>query len=174
MSRTDAELAAMDPYVRDAIEEELGAAGAIAPDKLYAVYYDGSSTWSCGGGAWPPALVGRVAALYLQGAPPGAPTCDTNAFAVPPAGSGYLEFAMIHEIFHTLGAAAICAPNEVLAGHVSDATNDLMWAGDAPWQFPAHLDIGRDDYYGHGTAGCVDIARSVFLDPAGQDVPPGW
>ena len=38
-----------------------------------------------------------------------------------------------------------------------------MWAGNQPWLFPARLDIGRDDYYGHGRSDCADLARSPYL-----------
>src|SRR5262249_53718413 len=63
---TDAELAAKGLSLRDTIEQSLVADGFDAPGKLYAVYYDGSDTAACGGGAWPPALVGTVAAVYMR------------------------------------------------------------------------------------------------------------
>jgi len=171
LERTDAELAARGAYVRDEIEAELASRGLLGAGKVYAVYYDGSSTWSCGGGAWPPRLPGRVAAMYLKGAPPGA-ACAANPLAAPGGLPGYFEFAMLHEILHTLGAAADCAPHHTLAGHVSDSPNDLMWAGDAPWQLPPRLDIGRDDYFGHGRMDCLDLARSEFLTAHVPPAPP--
>jgi len=172
LAGTDAELAAHGPFLRDAIEAELRA--TFAADKLYAVYYDGSSTFACGGGAWPPSLPGRVAAMYLRGAPPGAPPCDTNPFAAADAPPSYLEYAMLHEILHTLGFVAECAPNHTRSGHTSDAPTDLMYAGDQPWQ-PSELDVGRDDYYGHGGP-CADLAGSALLDPTPPSpvLPPGW
>ncbi len=172
LSRTDADIAAGGAYVREAIEKELRPA---PPKKLLAVYYGGSSTYSCGGGAYPPELVGHVAAMYLKGAPPGAPTCDTNEVGASPTKPGYIDFAMLHEIFHSLGAAASCAPHHHLRGHVNEDPTDLMWSGDKPWS-PALLDTGRDDYWGHGRADCVDVAKSVFVDPLPDDAvePPGW
>jgi hypothetical protein len=63
---------------------------------MYAVYYDGSSIYSCGGGAWPPALIGNVAAMYLRGTPPGARPCASNPIGASIDVPGYIEFAMIH------------------------------------------------------------------------------
>jgi hypothetical protein len=50
-----------------------------------------------------------------------------------------------------------------------------MYAGNMPWQ-PSVLDINHDDYFERGQASCVDLARSVFIDPlaAGAQAPPGW
>ena len=159
---TDAEIAAQGAYVRDFLQSDLNYAGFFAPDKIYAVYYDGSSTYSCGGGAYPPLLPGDVAAMYLHGRPPGAIPCDQTTF-VPNGSPGYFEFGMVHEIFHTLGFVPSCAPHETLTGHVSDATNDLMYSGDAPWQLPPTLDVGHDDYFDTGRTDCLDFANSPYL-----------
>ena len=166
LSLTDAELADRDPFIRDVIESELGKAGLLTPGKLFGVYYDGSSRHSCGGGAWPPLIVGQVAALYLLGEPPGAPACWTNSFAGVGGAPGYFEFAMLHEIVHTLGLVAACAPHHHLNGHVFDSPRDLMWSGDAPWEiWRMELDVGRDDYLGHDFEGCPDLADDPFLTP---------
>lgn len=156
--------------MRDELERELRTAGLVVPGKLYAVYYDGSSTFACGGGAWPPALPGQVGALYLRGAPPGAPPCATNAFTSPGGPPGYLEFAMLHELLHTLGFVATCAPHHTLAGHVSDDPTDLMYAGPLAWR-PSALDVGRDDYFGHSRGGCLDLATSPLLETLGAPPP---
>jgi hypothetical protein len=167
LSRTDAEIASFGPFVRDLIEAELVAAGFTADNKIYAVYYDGTSTFSCGAGAWPPTIPGIVAALYLLGLPQGPVPCSSNPFAGPGGAPTYLEFAMLHEIMHTLGFVATCAPNQWRAGHVSDDPNDLMWAGDSPWAPSGWanvvLDAGNDDYYRAHVHGCLDLARSSFL-----------
>lgn len=172
---TDSDLKARDPYIRDELEKELRRAGFDRPLKLYAVYYDGHSAHSCGGGAWPPTLVGTMGALYLQGAPPGSPSCASNPLAEPADPPGYLEFAMLHELFHTLGAAATCGPHEHSAGHVDDDRKDLMYAGPQAWA-PAGLDVGMDDYFGHGDSECLDLARSAFLHPSPEklEMPPAW
>lgn len=163
LPRTDAEIGARGAFVRDELESLLRASGLIVADKLYAVYYDGSSTFSCGGGAWPPALPGVVGAMYLHGRPPGAPPCDSNALAAPGAAPGYIDYAMLHELLHTLGAVPTCAPHHHRAGHISDRADDIMWAGTAAWQIPGRLDPDRDDYYGHGRSDCFDLARSPYL-----------
>jgi hypothetical protein len=69
---------------------------------------------------------------------------------------------VLHEIIHTLGFVAECAPHHTRAGHVSDYSTDLMYAGSEPWK-PESLDIGHDDYYGHSRAGCPDLADSAYL-----------
>jgi hypothetical protein len=73
---------------------------------------------------------------------------------------------------HTLGFVAECAPNHHRAGHVTGPTNDLMYAGDEPWDlFNVVLDDGNDDYYSHEIAGCDDFEESPFLTgtpPIGQ------
>jgi len=175
LARSDATIASFREYVRDQVQNDLQAAGFNQPNKLYAVYYDGTSTWACGGGAWPPALIGNAAMLYLQGLPDSSFPCNANVFAdSPTAPPGYLEFAMLHEIFHTLGAVAECAPHHILSGHVSDGNTDLMYAGSESW-YPAELDIGRDDYWGHN-ATCVDLSDSIFMEPMPTTavMPPGW
>ena len=167
LDQTDAEVAAQGAFVRDLLEDELDAAGFDDPDKLYAVYYDGTSTFACGGGAWPPTLPGNVAAMYLNGLPAGPVPCASNPFASASQPPTYQEFAMLHEIMHTLGFVPTCSPNHWRAGHVSDEPNDLMWAGDGPW-VPGGwgavvLDEGNDDYFEAGVDGCLDFSDSPFL-----------
>jgi len=155
-------------FVRDTIEKELTQAGFASLNKVYATYYDGGSTFSCGAGPWPPALPGRVAALYLQGTPPSAPACNTNVFASSPtAPAGYFEFSMLHEILHALGFVAANAPHQWQNGHVPEPT-DLMYRGDGPWQLSLLvLDVGNDDYYGPNVpTGVLNLSQSSFLLPA--------
>jgi hypothetical protein len=167
LGRTDAEMASYGPYVRDQIELEIRAAGFSSPNKIYAVYYDGSSDSACGGGAWPPELPGTVAALYLDGLPTGPVPCSTNQFASSGGAPTYLEFAMLHEIMHTIGFVPTCAPHQWREGHVSDDPNDLMWGGEGNWVpdgwASVVLDSGNDDYYNTRNKGCLDLARSSFL-----------
>ena len=175
LARTDTEIAGFGHYVRDQIELDLKVAGFNNPTKVYAVYYGGGSKFACGGGAWPPVSVGNVAALYLRGTPPGVVPCATNQFAKPNKEPGYWEFSLLHEIFHTLGAVATCARHHTKEGHVSDDPRDLMYAGNRIWQ-PSLLDVGNDDYFNHKKKGCLDIAKSVFVDPTELDAipPPSW
>lgn len=163
LTQSDAELSSTGPFVRDQIEQELKAAGFDRSDKIYAVYYGGGSTFACGGGAWPPTLPGNVAALYLKGTPPGAIPCAANSFAPDENTPGYWDFSMLHEILHTMGVVATCAPNHTLAGHVSDDPRDVMYAGSQPWD-PSILDINRNDYFDHGNSGCLDLSDSPFLE----------
>jgi hypothetical protein len=167
-----------NPYIRDDIERRIKALGFNDPKKIYAVYYGGTSNTSCGGGPWPPTLIGNVAAVYLKGgylSTPNVPRCETNKLARAGAQPGYLDFSMAHEIFHTLGLAPRCGKNQTLNGHVSDSTKDIMYQGDKSWDY-AHLtiDVNNDDYYKTGISGCTDLSRSVFLSPGGFEVPPGW
>lgn len=173
----EAVITAEGAYVRERIERDLERMGVLdrSADEIHAVYYDGGSTYSCGGGPWPPKLVANVAAVYLRGTPPGSPACATNGLSADGVAMGYFEFAMIHEIFHGLGAVPTCAPNHDIRGHVGGDPTDLMYSGDQPWR-PTTLDRDRDDYWGHGRSLCPDAARSAFLEPmpAGAELPPGW
>ena len=162
LALTDAQMAAMGLFVRDQIERELSQAGRLSSDKLYAVYYGGKSTAACGGAAWPPALPGVVAAMYLNGEPPGAPPCHTNPLGMSLTTMGYWEFSMLHELFHLLGAVSTGAPNHVLRGHVADDPTDLMYAGSQPWK-PQVIDVGRNDYYGHNNPNLLDLEDSPYL-----------
>jgi hypothetical protein len=167
LRRTDEEIASFGLFARNLIEEELVAAGFTAENKVYAVYYDGTNPFVCGGAAWPPTIPGTVAALYLGGLPHGPVPCSSQMFAGPGGSPTYLEFAMLHDILHTLGFVPTCAPNQWRTGHVSDDPNDLMWTGDGPW-VPSGwanvvLDAGNNDYYRAHVRGCPDLARSPFL-----------
>lgn len=163
LAATDAAVASRGAFVREAVEEELRTAGFDRLNRIYAVYYDGSSTHSCGGAFWPPQLTGRAIVMYLRGRPPGSGACESNSFATSSSPPTYWEYAMLHDLLHGLGLVATCAPHHHSAGHVFDFANDLMWAGRQPWLFPARLDIGRDDYFGHGRSDCPDLARSPYL-----------
>ena len=50
LGRSDAVMKSYGAFVRDTIERELTTRGFTVATKLYAVYYDGGSTWACGGG----------------------------------------------------------------------------------------------------------------------------
>ena len=161
LSRTDAQLASRGLLLRDALEDELRAKGIVRSGKVYAAYYDGSSTAACGGGAWPPRLPGAVAALYLRATyGPGATCYDPERSR---AGLQIMDFAMLHELMHTMGYVPSCAPNHTRDGHVSDSPRDLMYAGDEPWR-PAALDVGSNDYFHAHILGCAEFAVSRYLD----------
>jgi hypothetical protein len=194
LSKTDAQMrgtgntASIDTgiaYVRDRIERELTAMGVIKDTrKMYAVYYGGSSDWSCGGAAWPPVLVGKVVALYLNGLPNSSVPCSSNTVGASSTTPGYFEYAMMHETLHGLGFVADNAPDEHSGGHTYDLARDLMYSprpgtADSYWDiyspYGVVLDSGRNQYYGHGGTH-LDLARSAFLNPlpASAVAPPGW
>ena len=177
LSQTDAEVASAGAYVRDRLEDELELAGFDAPNKIYAVYYDGTSNQACGGGAYPPSLPGSVAAMYLKGLPNGPVPCAGNPFAGEGGSPGYMEFGMLHEVLHTMGFVPSCAPRHTRAGHVSDNPDDLMWAGDGAWlpsgYAAVQLDAARDDYVGTGSSSCMDLDKSPYLvGGTGEPVHP--
>jgi hypothetical protein len=150
LSKTDAQVKSQGAFVRNEIEEQLSAAGLISSSKLYLVYYDGGSTYSCGGASWPPSVPGRLAAMYLRGTPPGA-SCGANTFVTAPdAFPNYWEFAALHDLVHTLGIVSRNAPHHTNAypGHVPEP-EDLMYSGSAPWAIgpSTTVDIGGDDYF---------------------------
>src|SRR5262245_51303944 len=104
LPRTDAQYASFGDFVRDEVERDLIRAGFNKANKMYAVYYDGRSNRGCGGAFWPPALPGKVVALYLKGVPPTGMPCASNPFAVSEFSPGYWEFGMLHAIVAGLGA----------------------------------------------------------------------
>jgi hypothetical protein len=176
-------------FVRERIERELSNMGLIASNKLYAVYYDGSSVYACGGGAWPPEINGRVGAVYLQGKPPNLTvTCgDARPWGQSSLVPSYVDYSVLHETVHSLGFVSQDAPHEQGSGHVYDGTadsnRDLMYSprvgqNDPPWAIddPAGmiLDINHDDYF--MAAGGRDLAKSSLLAPlpAGAARPSGW
>jgi hypothetical protein len=167
MHATDAQAAANGVYIRDAIEKELHAAGFDRPNRVYAVYYDGSTTVACGSGAWPPTLPGDVGAEYLR-----ATYVDTSGKRQlchnPPAsksGTQILDLGMLHEILHTLGFVPTCAPHSNGGAHVDDSPTDLMYAGPDPWR-PSVLDFNHDDYYDAHIPNCLDLSTSAYLEQA--------
>ena len=162
-SETQAQLQARGAFLRDELESELKAAGLVQPDKLYAVYYDGQSTQACGGGAWPPTLPGVVAAIYLPSTywnSAGAPCYDPQQSL---AGMSLMDYAILHELMHTMGFVPTCAPHFTQAGHVSDSPTDLMYAGPLDWH-PSVLDVGHDDYFGAHIAGCPDLLDAKWFE----------
>ena len=161
LARTDAQLAARGLALRDALEEELRSKAIVLPGKMYATYYDGSSAAACGGSAWPPKLLGAVAAVYLRATfGPGATCYEPERSR---AGLQIMDFAVLHEVLHAIGFVPACAPNHARDGHVSDSPRDLMYAGDEAWR-PSVLDVGNDDYFHAHILGCPEFAVSRYLD----------
>jgi hypothetical protein len=83
--------------------------------------------------------------------------------ALSRAGLQIMDFAILHEVLHTMGFVPTCAPHHTRSGHVSDDPRDLMYAGDEPWR-PSVLDVGQDDYYHAHRLGCLELAVSPYLE----------
>jgi hypothetical protein len=169
LARTAAEMNAGGGSTHNEIDYSVLANGFDNPDKIYLVYYAGAGD-ACGGGAWPPALHSQVGALFLL-----SPSCPQTPLAGENDPPAYWDFLGAHEVMHELGLVAPCAPHVTGNGHVSDSPQDLMYSGGQAWK-PSTLDVNHDDYYAHSNAGCIDLAMSVFLEPAlpGAVKPPGW
>ncbi|MBI4304812.1 MAG: hypothetical protein HY678_00685 [Chloroflexi bacterium] len=181
LSRPDAVVSAYDsrsgttrePLVRVTLEVELRSIGFEHPRKVYAVYYGGGSdTGECFGGSYPPSRVGNIAIANVKLGT----RCEEPRKLVYADGSYAIAVANFHEIFHTLGAVARCAPHHSTesGGHVSDDPQDLMFPRSS--RTVPRVDVARDDYFGHGKPACLDLARSPFLLPAPPDaeLPPLW
>lgn len=199
LTKTDAEMRGNDPdnksvdfgiaYVRERIERELVVAGEIRRNKLYAVYYEGSSTWACGAGAYPPLINARVGTMYLNGLPAGQsiPCGQSYPWGQTSLVPNYVDYGMLHELVHSMGIVAASSPNQHLMGHVFDTnavapnrdlmysprmgTNDPGWATNDPAGLI--LDLGKDDYFGTGD---VDVGTMSLLSPypEGAKRPIGW
>ena len=84
-------------------------------------------------------------------------------------GSDFITRTLAHELAHVLGAAWDCAPNYNGVGHVGDDPRDLLYEGPDGYGSPIRrlanrvLDVGRDDYFGHGRNDCWDIAHHPLL-----------
>jgi len=174
LDETDAQLRTHGATQRDAIEAALKRKGWTEPKKLYLVYYEGTHGTACGDGPHPPGLPGNAVVLYLKAVPAGARPCDDNGWTPDGAKMTYREQSMIHEVLHALGFTPACAPHQTRGGHTSIDPTDIMYAGDQPWR-PTRLDVAGE-IYGHGRAGCLDLAKSAFLEPAAADAapPPRW
>lgn len=122
----------------DAIRAELLAAGFDRSNKIYAIYYGGGAGGSeCGRGG--PDTGGVI---FLHGIPGGSQApCDYQGLASSATNPGFLDYALFHEIFHSLGFVPPCAPHHTedsLVSHVDDDPRDIMYTGSLPtnWSPP--------------------------------------
>ena len=160
LSRSDSAMRSLGSYIVLEIERELATAGLIQLEKRYLVYYDGGSASVCGGAAWPPAVTGQTAAVYLR-------ACDGGLLARQSgAAPGYWEFAALHDLVHTLGVVSPEAPHHTSGSpaHVPEP-NDLMYGGGtAPWE-PTTLDVNNDDYFAPSLGtGVANLAENPFVE----------
>lgn len=149
--------------IRKQAEAELRAAGFEHPQKLYTILYGGDSldredptTTGLSSGAY-------HAVFFKQ--------CNPCVGSVARRELGLkTALTVLHEAFHGLGAVAEGAPHRNGA-HTSDAEEDLMSASGES----KRLDVGRDDYFGHGREDLLDLARSPFMEPMpARVVGPDW
>jgi hypothetical protein len=145
------------PASFNAIRLQLASARFNEPEKVYLVYYDGSTGQSnreqvCGQGATPGGLGSPgMAVVYLDAC--GATTSDSLR---PVVG--------MHELVHALGAVNDAAPHRCREGHVCDFELDLMGYALSGEELESHvLDSGHDDYYAH-PGSWTDVQDSLFLE----------
>jgi hypothetical protein len=147
-----------------AIAADLGALHLDARTKRYLVYYDGPTNELdiCGTAFRDPTGNGGgefVAAIWLR-------ACGGDI------GAGDVQAAAAaHELLHSLGVLPRGAPHACRGddGHPCDSPQDLMYPELSQHFDSLVLDVGRDDYYGHGGS-WFDLQDSRWLMRA--DVPP--
>lgn len=160
-------------FAREAIQSDVRMAGFNDARKLYLVYYEGTNDATCGNA--PSVGTGDgVTVIYLHGLSKTTYACDSNQFATDENGAGYLEFAALHELVHSLSFVDNCAPHATAEGnHTDDDPTDLMYAGSLPWH-PVTIDPGQDDYFGVNVpkACARNLMNSAFLEPQlGNETP---
>ncbi len=173
LPHSDAQATAANPWPLWVIGEDLVAGGFNDPAKVYAAFYDGRSTWACGGASSP--ALPKLGAMYLQAHPTNDPRpCrDAPGFGSGTDRPGYFEIGLLHEILHVIGFSPRCAPHAAKSAfpdHVTDSGTDLMYGPDAAhtggWDWShAVLDFNRDDYYRANISGCPDLSNSPYLAP---------
>ncbi len=163
IAKSDAVMMSYGDFIRDTLEAQLAPTYG-SPNTLLLVYYDGGHQTRCGSAAYPPALPGVVAAIFLKGLASSSFPCSANPFAASPtAAPGYIEFVAAHESLHLLGIVSPTAPN-YSNQHVGNDPTDLMYAGSQPWQ-PSKLDATKTNYYNAAglPVGIINLSVSPFL-----------
>ena len=83
--------------------------------------------------------------------------------AIKSYGSKGMEIVIVHELFHTQGAAYDCGKRTYRGAHVKGS--DVLGSGDVTTK----IDSKNDTYYKHGIEGCPDLADSIFLTPTSKN-----
>ena len=78
-------------------------------------------------------------------------------------GSKDMEIVILHELFHTQGAAYACGKRTYRGAHVKGS--DILGSG----KVSTRIDSKNDTYYKHGIEGCPDLADSIFLTPTSEN-----
>ncbi|TVQ02625.1 MAG: fibronectin type III domain-containing protein [Balneolaceae bacterium] len=165
---TDQELQPWSSRLVLRLQEELKTAGLIREDKIYLIYYDGSSSLACGGASWPPRVPGQSAALYLRGAPSPS-SCYSRSFVSSATDfPQYWEFAALHDLLHVLGIVSENAPYHAddYPAHINEPV-DLMHSGPQPWILGemTGIDVLGNNYFGPDVPGdAVHLADSPFVE----------
>jgi hypothetical protein len=174
------EISGLGTEISELMEHWLKQHGLRSDHKLYVVHYDGffvSPEGYCGLAPSPPRGLGQTAVLLLRAYNP---TYDYNcprSFTKSEDYTGFFEMTILHEVLHMLGMVPSCAPNHE-ESHVTDSPQDLMYYQYDGSYSPVYtyLDFRNNDYYAHGNPNCLDLARSIFLEPLPEDaeLPPRW
>ena len=73
------------------------------------------------------------------------------------------DLVILHELFHTQGAAYACGKRTYNGTHVKGS--DVLGKG----ILSTKIDSKNDTYYRHDIEGCPDLAKSVFVTPEAKD-----
>jgi hypothetical protein len=158
------------------IERALKHRDPINPRKIEAVYYGAEMEDICATSPTPPSYPGHVVMIFPKGTltSPMPTPCAQSQVGASAAQPGHIDMLMLWAVVHALGVAAPCAPHYRDGGLVTDSAADLLSAA-AP-SASSVLDAGRDDYLDHHIRDCLDLGKSVFIEPLpqGAQTPPGW
>ena len=83
--------------------------------------------------------------------------------AVKTYGQPDMDLVILHELFHSQGAAYGCGKRTYKGAHVKGS--DIL----AVDTVKSSLDSRNDTYYRHDIEGCPDLAKSVFVTPTAED-----
>ena len=83
--------------------------------------------------------------------------------AVKSYGQPDMDLVILHELFHTQGAAYACGKRTYEGTHVKGS--DVLGKG----ILSTKIDSKNDTYYRHDIEGCPDLAKSVFVTPTAKD-----
>ena len=83
--------------------------------------------------------------------------------AVKSYGQPDMDLVILHELFHTQGAAYACGKRTYKGAHVKGS--DVLGKG----ILSTKIDSKNDTYYRHDIEGCPDLAKSVFVTPTAKD-----
>ena len=177
LDRTNEEIRTHALFVDRTLGLEFEGRGLDDPEKLYAVYYGGTTdSDQCGGGAGLGG--GGPAVMFLsQVTSPGQPLtpCPFFDFVADANDNfrGHWAAVAIHETFHALGVVPTCAPDHFM-GHLGTISSDLMAFNGTGFNVYT-LDQARDQYFGHGDVSCLDLSNSVvwYAAPPQPDPIPG-